>query len=125
MAEVAAWADMTERDWQAEVVKLAQLLGWKKAYHTYDSRRSHSGFPDLVLVRDRVVFVELKSTSGKLSPAQAEWILALGKANAEVYVARPDDLDELVAVLRSAGPQADFWTRTFDEASGVAAKVAA
>lgn len=91
--------DLTEKDWQAQVLELAQTLGWKKAYHTYDSRRSHSGFPDLVLVRDRVIFVELKRETGKLSDSQEMWIDALQAAGAEVYVWRPRDLEEAAAVL--------------------------
>ena len=48
------------------VVDLARTLGWR-VYHTYDSRRSQPGFPDLVLVRERILFLELKSETGKLS----------------------------------------------------------
>lgn len=40
-----------ERDFQAAVMELARLLGWR-VYHTWDSRKSEPGFPDLVLVRD-------------------------------------------------------------------------
>ncbi len=39
-----------EKPFQAQVVELARLSGWL-TYHTHDSRRSQSGFPDLVLVR--------------------------------------------------------------------------
>lgn len=59
---------VTEKEWQAQVVELAQTLGWKKAYHVYDSRRSHSGWPDLVLVRERILYVELKREGGKPPP---------------------------------------------------------
>lgn len=91
--------DLTEKEWQAQVKQLASQTGWKGAYHTYDSRRSQSGFPDLVLVRERVLFVELKRETGKLSPAQAEWIRWLIDAGAEAYVARPRDLEMVAAVL--------------------------
>lgn len=92
-------ADITEKDWQAQVKDLAKRLGWKRPYHTFDSRRSEPGFPDLVLVRDRVVFVELKRETGKLSDAQREWLTLLAKARAEVYIARPRDLQLLAQVL--------------------------
>ena len=36
----------TEKGFQAAVVELARLRGWL-VYHTYDSRRSAKGFPDL------------------------------------------------------------------------------
>lgn len=67
---------MRESDFQRTVIEMAQHLGWL-CYHTYDSRRSQEGFPDLVLVRDRVLFVELKSERGKQSPAQREWMLKI------------------------------------------------
>lgn len=92
-------AELTEKEWQAQVLELAARLGWRKAYHTYDSRRSHSGFPDLVLVRDRVVFAELKREKGKLSDAQEQWIAALHAAGAEIYVWRPGDLEDIAKVL--------------------------
>jgi hypothetical protein len=69
--------DLTEKEWQAQVLDLARLYGWRHAYHTFDSRRSASGFPDLVLVRERALFAELKSKSGKVSAAQADWLAAL------------------------------------------------
>lgn len=101
-----------EKDWQAQVRQLALLLGWRRAYHTYDSRRSDTGFPDLVLVRDRVIFLELKRETGKVSDAQREWIRALANANAEVYVARPRHLDQLATIL---GPRG---TPAYQEARG-------
>jgi VRR-NUC domain len=92
-------ADLTEKEWQAQVKELATMLGYKRAYHTFDSRRSQSGFPDLVLVRDRVIFAELKRQDGKPSAAQKEWLDGLASAGAEVYLWRPSDLDEVATVL--------------------------
>ena len=64
---------MTEKDFQGRVVQFAKLLGWL-CYHTYDSRRSEPGFPDLVLVKGkRILYRELKSESGKLSDYQKWW----------------------------------------------------
>lgn len=94
--------DILEKDWQRQVRELAETLGYRRAYHTFDSRRSDTGFPDLVLVhprRKRVVFLELKREKGKLSAAQASWIRDLHCAGAEVYVARPRHLDALAKVL--------------------------
>jgi hypothetical protein len=51
---------ITERQLLDAVVAYARLRDWL-AYHTFDSRRSEAGFPDVVLVRGgRLVFVELK-----------------------------------------------------------------
>lgn len=81
---------VTERQLQQAIVDTARLLGWI-VYHTHDSRRSEPGFPDLVLVRDRVVYAELKRTGGHLSPAQQRWIQTLRSAGAEVHVWKPCD----------------------------------
>jgi hypothetical protein len=81
---------VAERDFQAAVVELARLSGWR-CYHTYDSRRSAHGFPDLVLVRDgRLLFAELKSERGRVTADQRAWLSLLeGCPGVEVYVWRP------------------------------------
>lgn len=82
-------AGMKERDLQALVVRLARSLGWL-AYHTFDSRRSEPGFPDLVLVReDRVLFRELKTEKGRATPAQKTWLAALTAAGMDAGLWRP------------------------------------
>ena len=82
---------ITEKAWQAKVIEAAKWLGWS-VYHTHDSRRSEAGFPDLVLVRDqRLIFAELKSPKGRVTPAQTQWLWLLGETFAEVYLWRPDD----------------------------------
>ena len=88
----------SEKEFDASVRQLAQMLGWRR-YHTYDSRRSEPGFPDLVLVRDRIIFAELKSEKGKVTARQEAWIAALRTAGAEVYVWRPSDMDAIAEVL--------------------------
>ena len=79
---------ITERALQDAVVDLARYLGWK-TFHVYDSRRSEAGWPDLALVRERLILIELKSAKGKLSAAQCEWLLALEDAGVETYIFRP------------------------------------
>lgn len=90
---------MSERELLDNVRKMAHLLGWR-TYHTHNSQRSESGFTDLVLVksgegtgpfRGRVLFRELKTEAGRLTPPQHEWIEALRRANADVAVWRPAD----------------------------------
>jgi hypothetical protein len=98
---------MREDKLQAAVVDAAQATGLWLVYHTFDSRRSAAGFPDLVLVGrpDRrfaglVVVIELKSARGKTTPAQELWLRAFD-ANSQViaWLARPDDLDSVLALL--------------------------
>lgn len=90
---------ITEKQWQGQVVQLARLLGWKNIYHTWNSMHSAQGFPDLTLVRERLIFVELKSHKGECTSHQLDWIEKLRQAGQEVYVWRPDDFDEAVKVL--------------------------
>lgn len=94
--------DMLEREWQQQVVALLRTLGYR-CYHTHDSRRSQPGFPDLCAIRDRIIFLELKREQGTVTKKQREWIAALHRAGAEVYVARPRHFDVLAAVLGPRG----------------------
>lgn len=95
---------MSEREFSALIVDVARLGGWHR-YHTFDSRRSSHGFPDWVFTRDgRLIFAELKSEKGKLSPNQEIWIAELKLVaglndNVQVFVWRPSDWDEIVSVL--------------------------
>lgn len=95
---MSAVADLTEKQWTSQVVELARMLGWRR-YHTYRSERSQPGFPDETLVRDRIVFLELKTETGKLTPAQKEWLTAIVKADGEAYVVRPSHAQLLAQVL--------------------------
>lgn len=105
----------SERDFQAMVVEIAQLLGWT-TYHTFDSRRSDAGFPDLVLVRgDRLVFAELKSATGRVSAAQAAWLDQLRVVpGVEVFLWRPADWPTIEATLsrtrQSSAPRSSGTT---------------
>ena len=70
---------MPEKQLQANVVELAELLGWM-VYHTYDSRKSAPGFPDLVMVKaPRVIIAELKTEKGHTTDAQDEWLSEFGR----------------------------------------------
>jgi hypothetical protein len=86
-------ADLSERAFQRKVMDLARANGWA-AYHTHDSRRSPAGFPDCVFVRERVVWAELKSATGKLRTDQRAWVKLL----------RPADWSEARAVLTACCP---------------------
>lgn len=87
---------MTEEELLANVKDAATKFGWL-FYHTRDSRSSDAGFPDVVLVRPsgadsaRLVFAELKTEKGAVSPSQTQWLALLGwvGAGVEVYTWRP------------------------------------
>lgn len=93
----------TEREFMQTVLALARLCDWH-AYHTHDSRRSAAGFPDLVLVKPpRLLFLETKSESGRVTAAQQTWLTALEACTEppQTYVARPSDWDWIAAIIQS------------------------
>ena len=75
-----------------QVTQLATLLGWW-CYHTWDSRHSQRGFPDLVLVRPPdLLCVELKRRGGRLTREQSRWLEVLTQCpGIEAYVWSPDE----------------------------------
>ena len=97
---IPAWQLWTEKQWLEQVRKLAGQLGWL-TYHPNQSKFSEPGFPDLTLVRERVIFAELKrhAPSAKLSPHQILWRDRLLAAGAEHYVWRPADADQIIRIL--------------------------
>jgi hypothetical protein len=95
---------MNEKTFMAQVMQLARVLGWR-CYHTHDSRRSAAGFPDLVLVRERVIYAELKSDKGTLKHEQEEWLDALRTAGQEAWLWRPADWEDVVQVLTRKQPK--------------------
>ena len=78
----------SEQDFQRSIIRFAKSRGWL-FYHTWDSRRSEPGFPDLVLVRDRVLFRELKTDKGRLTAIQKTWRDQLKAAGADYQIWRP------------------------------------
>jgi VRR-NUC domain len=102
---------VTEKQWQRIVIEAATALGWK-VYHTYDSRRSQPGFPDLVMTRRRrTVYVELKTDKGRLTHDQREWIAALQRNPAnEVFILRPKHWPQAMIILKVEDrPMGGWW----------------
>ena len=92
----------TEEELQQKVINLAELTG-HLVYHTYDSRKSQKGFPDLVIVKPemaRPIFAELKSEKGQLRPDQATWKLVLEAMKGVDYrLWRPSSWPEIEETL--------------------------
>jgi hypothetical protein len=97
---------MTEQDLQDVVIDMAHMFGWKVA-HFRPARTEHgwttpvaadgAGFPDLCLARrGQVMFVELKTVTGRIRPQQQAWLDQLSDA----HLIRPTDLDVLQELLR-------------------------
>ena len=87
-----------ESDFQRAVIHESIDRKWQH-HHQYDSRRSISGYPDLILFRERVVWMELKVQNRKLKPAQKEWRNFILSAGGEWYVFWPKDWAKIMEVL--------------------------
>src|SRR5690606_5114711 len=87
-------AAMSEAQLLATIRQVCRTLGLL-CYHTYDSRRSEPGFPDLVIVGlgpGAVLYRELKTERGRLRPEQRTWLDALSRAGQDADIWRPRDL---------------------------------
>lgn len=99
---------MTEDDLLTAVIDLAHLFGLTVAHfrpaRVVDRRTGREtwrtpvqadgkGYPDLTIVGPGgVLFRELKSATGTLSPEQRIWIYKLDEADADIGTWRPEDL---------------------------------
>lgn len=103
-----------EGDFQKTVIEYAQWCGWRVAHfktvtvrgdgdrmrHVTPVAADGKGYPDLTMVRDRLVIVECKSEVGRLRPEQLVWLEALGRAGVEVHVWKPSMWPKVLEVLR-------------------------
>jgi hypothetical protein len=97
--------DISERSFQAQVLRVALAYGWQfmhvPAVFTRGSWRTPTqgtpGFPDLVLARDGVLLlVELKTEKGRFRPGQEEWVSAAGEHG---YIWRPSNWAAILQTL--------------------------
>jgi hypothetical protein len=108
LAAATPLLELSEKEWELQAIGTANHPGLARqvgflVYHTLRSKGSQPGYPDWTLARERVVFLELKKEGGKPSDAQRVWISALLDAGAEIYIARPHDLDRLARILTARG----------------------
>ena len=91
------YREQSERQFQNFVIARAKNNGWTY-YHAPDNKPDKNGrvqhivagFPDLVLVKgSKLVFVELKTETGRVSKEQTEWLSKLASTGCETYVWRP------------------------------------
>jgi hypothetical protein len=92
---------VTEAELLESVRTLCRWYGLS-CYHTHDSRRSESGFPDLVIVGKRVLWRELKSQTGIATSPQLKWLLDLRLAGEDAKIWRPEDWPGLIGNELSA-----------------------
>lgn len=77
MASARALVDAAQKEaeFQQQILSLARTLGWR-CYHTWDSRHSEGGFPDIIAIRGPTLLaLEIKEAGAKEPPpAQVAWI---------------------------------------------------
>lgn len=84
----------THKQFQQAVIETARHAGFEFVYHTFDSRHSPAGFPDLVMLKEKVMIVaELKIPPDQLKPEQYFWLLAFSMITEHVYLWNPCDED--------------------------------
>ncbi len=102
---------MTERQ-LLDAVRDACRWSGLLVYHTYDSRRSEPGYPDVTVCGPRgVLFRELKAERGRLTSEQRTWLDRLTQAGADARVWWPDDWPDRV-LTELAGIGGRLGTRT-------------
>jgi hypothetical protein len=93
---------LSEKEFQQQVIDLARLAGCL-VYHTFDSRKSEPGFPDLVIVSSdmaRPIFAEIKTEKGKLTMRQELWKAVLEQIPGVDYrLWRPSSWPEIEALF--------------------------
>jgi hypothetical protein len=104
---------ISERAFQAQIMSAAKLQGWL----TYHSRpgltqrgrwvtpmSGDKGWPDVCMTKNgRIWFVEIKSESGKLAPAQETWLRRLAMAPSpwvRCWVLRPSMFDDFWEAMK-------------------------
>jgi hypothetical protein len=108
---IATAVPVTEAQFQAQVVELAQILGWTVNHHRkslggrkagWVTATTLKGMPDLMLIRPpRLVFAELKAELGKLTAEQVAVLDLLRRCDGvEAFCWRPSEFDHVAKVLR-------------------------
>lgn len=96
--------DASEKAFQADVVKFAKRCGWEDVYHTFNSKKSSPGFPDLVCGRTVrppfVIVAELKVGDNVPTSDQERWLNYFRLAGVPTFVWCPKDWPVIERVLR-------------------------
>lgn len=88
------------KDLQKSVIGRAQQKGWVVAHfpsvETKQGWRTPlagnaKGWPDLLLLRERLIAIEIKGDGDSLRPEQREWAERFHRAGVEHYVVTPKD----------------------------------
>ena len=109
-------ASISHEDWQKTVIALARLYRWRVAHFAKvqtqsgrwltPARADGAGFPDLLLTRERVLAVELKTMSDTLRANQRAWLGAFREAGVVAVAWKPCDVDRVHEELARVDPAA-------------------
>jgi hypothetical protein len=120
--------DVSEADFQKQVVELAGICGWHHLHvrrtigrgRKWTTSTNLAGWPDLLLWRTgEVIAAELKSERGVVSPEQCEVLDSLRDAGVRCFVWRPSDFEAIAKVL-SPGSRAGASDEVLDLRAEVA-----
>jgi hypothetical protein len=94
---------VSEAAFQQQIKKTCEWMNLA-VYHTHDSRRSQPGFPDLVIAgANGVLYRELKTETGRVTPMQQYWLDLLVEGGADAAVWRPHQMNDILVELRALG----------------------
>lgn len=108
---------VSERDFTKQVVEVARRFGWL-VVHFLPARVGAQGRPvtaflgdgkgffDIVAIRERVLFAELKIPPNRQTTEQLIWEKQALNAGAEVHVWTPADYDLIVRTFAGVPPAA-------------------
>lgn len=106
---------MTEDDLLAGLADALTIAGWTWMHiiRSDGVTQGHAGFVDLIAgheARPYVLAWELKGPTGRITPDQWRWMLALkGAAGVDVRVIKPDDYDRALDVIVRGRDPRDVW----------------
>ena len=97
-----AWLSASEKKFATTVAGFMRRHGWRVQRNGWIGvgNQHVKGFPDMVCIREAILFVELKTTTGKLKPAQEEWRDCILAAGGQWELWRPRDWEALKERLK-------------------------
>jgi len=94
------------------------LAGWH-AFHVRRSDRAllmgRAGWPDITAIRPdgRLLVIEAKSATGRVSEAQGRWLVLLHRAGVTAAVIRPADYDRAIHLILAGESRQVAWDWAF------------
>jgi VRR-NUC domain len=101
---------VSEKLFTQQVIDLARWHQWRLCHFRAGINRrgqwqtaiqGDRGFPDLVLVRrDKLIFAELKTHSGRITSEQDQWLSDLKRAGCMAIIWRPNQFEQIEEQLK-------------------------